>query len=392
MSSPVYLDHNATTPVAPEVADAMATALRQCYGNPSSAYRLGQAAAERVADARRSVASLIGARAENLVFTGCATEANNLALLSVARACPPGKRHLVISAVEHPAVTEPARHLEAQGWSLTVVPVDGTGRVSAEAVAEAVRPETALVSVMLANNEVGTLQPVADIARRLSGGGVLLHTDAAQAVGKIAVDVDGLEVDLLTVAGHKFRASKGIGALYIREGTPVSRILFGAGHERGLRPGTENVPAIIGLGVAAELARERLVQGGDRLRERRDQLHGLLRAAIPELCLNGHPEARLPNTLNVSFPRVSGQVLLAVASDTVMASVGSACHAGDSAPSGVLGAMGFDTERALGAVRLSTGWETTEDEVTTAAAALVHAWRRLASGGQAPRPRSDGRA
>ncbi|MCH4564156.1 cysteine desulfurase [Halomonas sp. EGI 63088] len=276
---------------------------------------------------------------------------------------------------------EPARHLAAQGWGLTIVPVDGMGRVSAEAVAEAVRPDTALVSVMLANNEVGTLQPIAEIATQLSGSGVLLHTDAAQAVGKVAVNVDALGVDLLTVAGHKFQASKGIGALYVRQGTPIRQILFGAGHERGLRPGTENVPAIIGLGVAAELAARHLAQPGSTLRDRRDQLHGRLGAAIPGLSLNGHPEDRLPNTLNVSFPQVSGQGLLAAASDAVMASVGAACHAGESAPSGVLGAMGLDTTRALGAVRLSVGWQTTEDEITRASDALIHAWQHLATGG-----------
>ncbi len=380
MTRPIYLDHNATTPVAPEVAKAMATALRESYGNPSSAYRLGQAAAERVSVARQSVASLIGATAEDLVFTGCATEANNLALLGVATACAPNKRHLVISAVEHPAVMAPARQLEAQGWRLTIVPVDATGRVSAKSVIDAVCPETALVSVMLANNEVGTLQPVADIARQLDNSDVLLHTDAAQAIGKIAVDVEALGIDLLTMAGHKFQASKGIGALYVRQGTPIRQILFGAGHERGLRPGTENVPAIIGLGVAAELAAKHLAQADTAMCDRRDQLHQLLSASIPGLRLNGHSEARLPNTLNVSFPYVSGQALLDAASDTVMASVGSACHAGESAPSGVLGAMGLDTERALGAVRLSVGWATTQNEVTTAADALVHAWRRLAYG------------
>lgn len=380
MPAPVYLDHNATTPVAPEVVEAMATALRNCFGNPSSNYSLGWQAAEQIAAARDAIASLIGAQADSLVFTGCATEANNLALLGVARARAPGKRHLVISAVEHPAVMAPARYLEAHGWSLTIVPVDETGQVSAEAVVNAVRPDTALVSTMLANNEVGTLQPVADIARRLAGRDVLLHTDAAQAVGKIAIDVETLGIDLLTIAGHKFQASKGVGALYVREGTPIRSVLFGAGHEKGLRPGTENVPAIIGLGVAAHLAARRLATNDTTLRDRRDLLHQRLGVAIPGLRLNGHAEARLPNTLNVSFPSVSGQALLDVARDTVMASVGSACHSGESTPSGVLGAMGLDTARALGAVRLSVGWDTTAEEIETAAAALVQAWRHLTDG------------
>lgn len=378
MSGPVYLDHNATTPVAAEVAAAMARALREDFGNPSSRYALGQAAARHVVVARQSVAALIGARPDNLVFTGCATEANNLAILGVARACDPDKRHLVISATEHPAVMEPARVLQAQGWELTVIAVDETGQVSAQDVAEALRPDTGLVSIMLANNEVGTLQPVADIARYTRSRGVLLHSDAAQAVGKIDVDVEALGVDLLTLAGHKFQASKGIGALYMRLGTPIRPILFGGGQEGGLRPGTENVPAIVGLGVAAELAAQRLAEKDDSLKACRDQLHERLKSAIPGLQLNGHLEARLPNTLNVSFPDVSGQELLAAASNAVMASVGSACHAEASAPSGVLGAMNLDPARAAGAVRLSTGWETTPTEVQQAAKALVNAWRVLA--------------
>ncbi|PHQ27069.1 cysteine desulfurase NifS [Marinobacter guineae] len=376
MPNPIYLDHNATTPVATEVAAAMCDALRNLYGNPSSGYFLGQAAAMAIADARQAVADLIGGNPEELIFTGCATEANNLALLGLARASA-DKRHLIISAVEHPAVMAPARYLESQGWGLTVVPVDEYGRVSADAVADAVTPDTTLVSIMLANNEVGTLQPVAEISRLLKGRNVLLHTDAAQAVGKLPVNVEDLGVDLLTVAGHKFQASKGIGALYVREGTPIRNILFGAGHERGLRPGTENVPAIIGLGVAAQLASQRLVLRDDRLCRHRDQLHERLRSAIPGLALNGHPEHRLPNTLNISFPGVTGKALLAAASETVLASVGSACHSDEEGPSGVLGAMGLRARRANGAVRLSTGWETTAEDIELAAHGLIQAWSQL---------------
>lgn len=379
MSNPVYLDHNATTPVAAQVADAMCDALRNTYGNPSSGYSRGQAAATAVADARQAVAHLIGGKSEELIFTGCATEANNLALLGVARAVAPDKRHLIVSAVEHPAVMAPARYLESQGWRLTVVPVDQYGRVSAEAVADAVAPDTALVSIMLANNEVGTLQPVAETSRLLNGRGILLHTDAAQAVGKLPVNVEDLGVGLLTVAGHKFQASKGVGALYVRKGTPIRNVLFGAGHEQGLRPGTENVPAITGLGVAAQLASQRLASRDDRLRRHRDQLHERLRAAIPGLALNGHPEHRLPNTLNLSFPEVTGKALLAAASDTVLASVGSACHSDEEGPSGVLGAMGLSARRANGAVRLSTGWETTTEDIELAANGLIEAWSQLTS-------------
>lgn len=376
MPNPIYLDHNATTPVATEVADAMSDALRMVYGNPSSSYSPGHTAAMAVAHARQALANLIGGDPDELVFTGCATEANNLALLGVARA-PTDKRHLIISAVEHPAVMAPARYLESQGWALTVIPVDGYGRVSAEAVADAFTPDTALVSIMLANNEVGTLQPVAEISRLLKGRNVLLHTDAAQAVGKLPVNVEDLGVDLLTVAGHKFQASKGIGALYVRAGTPIRNIQFGAGHERGLRPGTENVPAIIGLGVAAQLASQRLASRDDRLRRHRDQLHERLRSAIPGLALNGHPEHRLPNTLNLSFPGVTGTALLAAASDTMLASVGSACHSDEEGPSGVLGAMSLSAHRANGAVRLSTGWETTAEDIELAAHGLIKAWSQL---------------
>lgn len=376
MPNPVYLDHNATTPVATEVADAMSDSLRRMYGNPSSSYFPGQTAAIAIADARHAVANLLSSNPEELVFTGCATEANNLALLGVASAAV-DKRHLIISAVEHPAVMAPARYLESLGWALTVIPVDEFGRVSAEAVVDAITPDTALVSIMLANNEVGTLQPVAEISRLLNGRNVLLHTDAAQAIGKLPVNVEELGVDLLTLAGHKFQASKGIGALYVRKGTPIKNILFGAGHEQGLRPGTENVPAIVGLGVAAKLALQRLASRDDHLGKYRDQLHEQLRSAIPGLVLNGHPQHRLPNTLNLSFPDVTGKALLAEASDRVLASVGSACHSNEEGPSGVLGAMGLSALRANGAVRLSIGWETTTQDIEIAANGLIEAWLRL---------------
>jgi cysteine desulfurase len=377
MSDPVYLDYNATTPVAPEVADAMLPFLREQFGNPSSSHNRGQFAKAAVTDARQQVAALIGARPDEIVFTGCATEANNLALLGVAAASNEGKRHLVVSAVEHPAVTQPALHLRQLGWAVSVVPVDGQGRVAPEAVAAALRPDTALVSVMHANNEVGTIQPVAEIAALTRPRHILLHTDAAQSAGKIAVDVEALGVDLLTLAGHKFYATKGIGALYVRAGTPIRAITFGADQERGLRPGTENVPAIVGLGMAARLARERLPETTVQLRRWRDRLHARLAAAIPGLVLNGHPDERLPNTLHVSFPGVTGRALLHAATAEVAASLGSACHSEHDAVSGVLAAMGVDAARAAGAVRLSVGMMTADEDVDRAAAGLIAAWRRL---------------
>lgn len=254
MTDPVYLDHNATTPVAPDVFAAMAPWLQAHFGNPSSSHAPGRRAAQAVARAREEVAGLIGATPQEIVFTGCATEANNLALLGVAGAVGEGKRHLVISSIEHPAVTAPAMVLRAQGWDVTVVPVDEHGRVSPAAVEEALRPDTALVSVMHANNEVGTLQPIADIAGITRPRAILLHTDAAQSVGKLPVNVGALGVDLLTIAGHKFSAPKGIGALYVRHGTPIRSVLHGADQEHGLRPGTENVASIVALGAAAALA------------------------------------------------------------------------------------------------------------------------------------------
>jgi cysteine desulfurase len=373
MSAPIYLDYNATTPVAPEVADAMQPALYAGFGNPSSAHVRGAQARQAVAAARGEVAALIGVPADDIVFTGSATEANNLALLGSARALPE-KRHIVVSAVEHPAVMQPALHLRELGWEITIVPVDAAGRVDPAAVAAALRPDTALVSVMHANNEVGTLQPVAAIARLAHANGSLMHTDAAQSAGKVALDVTALDVDLLTLAGHKFYAPKGIGALYVKHGTPLKPILFGADQERGLRPGTENVAHIVGLGAAAKLAREQLPEATAKLAALRDELHRRLAAAVPGLLLNGHPEHRLPNTLHVSFPGVSGRDLLAACADSVSASVGSACHAHGDAVSGVLAAMGCDAARARGAVRLSVGRDTSAAELVRASAALVDAW------------------
>lgn len=377
MTTPIYLDYNATTPIAPEVAAAIRPWLETDYGNPSSGHAYGQSALAAVAQARTDVAALVGARAGEIVFTGNATEANNLALLGVARALP-HKRHLIVSAVEHPAVMQPALHLRDElGWDISIVPVDETGRTHAAAVAALLRPDTALVSVMLANNEVGTLQPVAEIAALAHANGTLMHTDAAQAAGKLPVLVGALDVDLMTLAFHKFYGPKGIGALYVKTGTPLKPILFGAGQEHGLRPGTENVALIVGAGETARLAHARLSQSAAHLAALRDRLWQALVAGVPGLQLNGHPDYRLPNTLHVSFPGVSGKAVLTEAASVVAASVGSACHAQGDAVSGVLAAMGCDAARARGAVRLSVGRETVAGEIDQAAVALVAAWRRL---------------
>ena len=370
MSGPVYLDYNATTPVAAEVVEAMLPYLVEHFGNPSSSHFHGKKTAQAVRAARESVANLLGAAADEIVFTGSATEANNLALLGVARALAGKKRHLVVSAVEHPAVIAPALYLQSEGWELSVIPVDAYARVDPADIAAALRPDTALVSIMHANNEVGTIQPVAEIAAITKARGILLHTDAAQSAGKIAVNVDALGVDLLTLAGHKFYAPKGVGALYVRTGTPIKPIQFGAEQEHGLRPGTENVSQMVGLGAAARLARERLPAATQKLRLLRDALHQRLAATVPGLMLNGHPSERLPNTLHVSFPGIAGRELLSRVAGRVAASVGSACHSETDAVSGVLAAMGCDANRARGAVRLSLGWVSTPEDIEAAAAAL----------------------
>jgi cysteine desulfurase len=377
MRLPIYLDYNATTPVAPEVADAMDPFLREAFGNPSSSHHYGRRAHEAIENARGNVAALIGARLNEITFTGCATEANNLALRGVAYALQTRKRHIVVSGVEHPAVLEPALWLRAQGWDLSVVPVDQYGWVDPADVGKALRDDTALVSIMHANNEVGTIQPIAEIAALAHGCGALMHTDAAQSPGKLAVDVDELQVDLLSLAGHKFYATKGVGALYVRRGTDIGPDLRGAGQEYGLRPGTENVPGIVGLGTAAHLAANGLAQDSPRLQRLRDEFQQLLQQGIPELALNGHPSKRLPNTLNVSFPHVSGRDLLRRVEDDVAASVGSACHSESDRVSGVLAAMNIGPARAMGAVRFSVGRYSTLDEITSASEALVSAWKRL---------------
>lgn len=377
MTDPVYLDYNATTPIAPEVLEAMLPWLREQHGNPSSSHPFGKRAAQAVATARQHVASLVGAQPNEILFTGCATESNNLAITGVAQALAPAKRHVVVSAVEHPAVMASALALRSQGWEVTVVPVDGAGRISLDQLERSLGDDTALVSVMHSNNEVGTLQPIREIAALTRPRGIVLHTDAAQSAGKVPLDVDELGVDLLTIAGHKFYAPKGIAALYVRAGTPIRAVLHGAGQEQGLRSGTENVASIVALGAASLMARTFLTSTMAHLRKARERLHAKLGASIPGLALNGDPDKRLPNTLHVSFPGVSGRALLAAVADTVAASVGMACHSEQDTVSGVLAAMDVDADRATGAVRLSVGRMTTDEDVDRAAAALAAAWKQL---------------
>jgi cysteine desulfurase len=374
---PVYLDHNATTPLLPEVVDAMLPYLREHFGNPSSAHVYGRRAREAVDRARAQVAALLGATPEEIFFVAHGTEANNLAIRGVVAALPE-KRHLVTSVIEHPATTEPCRELEKHGTRVTWLPVDGDGRVRVSEAVAALGSDTALVTLMHANNETGVLQPIAEVAHEARARGVLVHTDAAQSVGKLPVSVGALGVDLLTVVGHKLGAPKGVGALYVRRGTPLRPVLLGAGHERGLRPGTENVASLVGLGAACEVALRTVEGEAARVRGLCGELWTRLRARVPGLVLNGHPEARLPNTLNVRFPGVSGTALLAAVPE-VAASTGSACHAGEESASSIITAMGVEPGAALGSVRLSLGRTTTLADVMTAADALVGAWRRLSS-------------
>jgi cysteine desulfurase len=369
-SDPIYLDHNATTPILPEVVEAMLPYLREHFGNPSSSHIYGQRARLGVERAREQVAALLGSEPDEIVFVAGGTEANNLAIRGVAEHTT--RRHIVTSSVEHPATAQPCATLERRGFEVSRVAVDQHGQVPVEAVRPCVRGDTALVTVMLAQNETGTLMPVSGLARLAHEQGALVHTDAAQAVGKIPTRVDELGVDLLSVAGHKLYAPKGIGALYVRRGTKLTPLVLGAGHERGFRPGTENVPFIVGLGAACEIARRDLDVEPKRQRELRDELWERLRAAIPGLRLNGHPMDRLPNTLNVSFPRVRGSAVLAAAPE-IAASTGSACHEGGETASAVLLDMGLEPAVALGAVRLSIGRSTTRAEIGLAVQALVRA-------------------
>lgn len=374
--TPIYLDYNATTPVLPQVRDALLPFLDTHFGNPSSDHPYGRAAAEAVQRARQQVADLLGCAADEIVFTSGGSESDNWALVGRVWAAGSDRAHIITTVVEHPAVLNTCRFLERRGVAVTYLPVDGTGQVDPDDVRRALRPETVVVSVMHANNEVGTLQPIAEIAAICGEAGVPLHTDAAQSVGKVPTRVDDLGVDMLTIAGHKLYAPKGIGALYVRRGTALEPLVHGAGHEGGRRAGTENVPWMVALGAAAALAHATLETEAARQQALRDRLQQLLEEKAGGVTLNGHPTDRLPNTLNVRFAGIDGNALLAAVPE-VAASTGSACHAGETEPSAVLLAMGIPPAEAVGAVRLSLGRLTTEDEIERAAEALAAGVARL---------------
>ncbi|MGH2495398.1 MAG: cysteine desulfurase family protein [Ktedonobacteraceae bacterium] len=368
---PIYLDYNATTPVDPAVVEAMLPYLSSQFGNPSSSHRYGYTAHEAVDRARLQVATLLGCEPDEIIFTGGGSESDNLAIRGIALARKARGNHIITQVTEHPAVLNTCRALERlHGFRVTYLPVDAYGRVNPDDVEAAAGDSTVLITIMHANNETGALQPLTDIARIAHRHGALLHSDAAQSVGKIPTIVSELGVDLLTIAGHKLYAPKGIGALYVRRGLQLEPVIYGGGQESGRRAGTENVASMVALGAACKLAYAQLPESLTRLRDLRDRLHHRLEQELPgRIHLNGHESQRLPNTLNVSVEGVIGEEVLA-ATPQIASSTGSACHEGNTEPSPVLMAMGHKRETALGALRLTLGRWSTEEEIERAARLL----------------------
>ncbi len=380
-SDVIYLDYAATTPCDPRVVRAMLPYFSERFGNPSSrSHQPGREAAVAVDEARRAVAQALGVRSSEVVFTAGATEANNIALRGVAEVLKARGRHLITQVSEHPAVLEPLRRLQRQGWELTVVGVDRRGVVSLEEIESAMRADTVLVSLMAVNNETGTIQPVAEIARLAHARGALLHCDAAQAVGKVPVDVETLGADLLSLSAHKFYGPKGVGALVVRRTAAVAPepVLDGSSQEGGLRPGTLNVPGIVGLGAAAELAAAEVEEEGARLSALRNLLEDRLHEELGGVHVHGDPLRRVPGTTNLGFEGVDGEALVA-SLGTVAASPGAACSSGSPAPSRVLTSMGVADDLARASLRFSLGRPTTREEVERAAARVIEAVGRLRS-------------
>jgi len=361
----IYLDHNATTPLLPAVVERMTAVLRDEFGNPSSVHHFGQQAKAVIDEARTDAANLIGAEPSEVLFTSGGTEADNIAIRGAAEALETtGRRHLVASAIEHEAVLNTLKALAKRGWRVTLLPVDQSGVVSPAALREALADDTAVVSVMHANNEIGTIQPVAELARVARERGALFHTDAVQSAGKIAVDVKTLGVDMLSMSAHKFYGPKGVGALWIRRGLRVMPLLTGGRQERSRRAGTENVSGIVGMGVAARIASGKMAEEGRRLSALRDRLETGILGAVPGTAVNGSPGARVPNTSNISFDRVEAEsLLIALDLQGVAVSTGSACSSGTLEPSHVLKAMGFNAHRTQNSIRFSLGAANTEAEI-----------------------------
>ena len=359
----VYLDNNATTPLDPRVAEKMAAFLKEHFGNPSSLYPIGRKAKEIVTESREAVAGFLGAHRSEITFTGSGTEADNFALNGVLDANP-DKNEIVTSVVEHPAILETARYLEKKGVKVSYVPVDGTGLIDLDFLRDAVTPRTALISIIHANNEIGTIQPIADVVRIAHDKGALVHTDAVQAFGKIEVNADKLGVDLLTVSAHKIYGPKGIGALYIRRGTDIRPFLHGGHQERGLRAGTENTSGIIGFGEAARILTERWKKDKDRIEKLASRLKAGIEDRVPKVKFNGHPEKRVKSTLNFAFPGLEAEaILLALATKEIYVSTGSACSEDSEEASYVLLAIGLKPEIARSCIRMSLGRFNTDEDV-----------------------------
>lgn len=367
----IYMDNAATTATRPEVLEAMLPYFTQHYGNPSSIHGVGRDARRAVEKARGQVAAALGAQPREIYFTAGGSESDNWAIRCAAKALEKKGRHIITSQIEHHAVLHTCAYLEKQGYEVTYLPVDGDGLVSVEDVKKAIRPDTVLITIMAANNEIGTLQPIAEIGKAAHEAGVLFHTDAVQAVGAIPVDVNEWNVDMLSLSGHKFHAPKGVGALYVRKGVKISNLIFGGAQERGLRAGTENLPGIVGLGAAIELAVSELPEYRSRMTALRDKLIDGILATIPDVRLNGHRTQRLPANVNVSVRYIEGEALLMrLDLAGVEASSGSACTSGSLDPSHVLLAIGLPHEIAHGSLRLSLGNDTTEADVDYVLATL----------------------
>ncbi|MBU0765489.1 MAG: selenide, water dikinase SelD [Bacteroidetes bacterium] len=373
---PIYLDYNATTPVDREVVNAMRPYLEEHFGNPSSSHRYGIETKKAVEKARRQVAALLNCQTDEVIFTGSATESNNFAIKGTAYANRNKGNHIITSAVEHPAVIEVCKWLEANGFLVTYIPVDEFGLVNVAEIENAITPQTILITVMHANNEVGTIQPVQEIAELSGRHKIIMHTDAAQSVGKISVNVNELGINLLSVAGHKLYAPKGIGALYIRHGTNPEKIIHGADHEQNRRAGTENVLEIVGLGQACEIAKCDLEKNMQHTIMMRDRLHGGLQEKLEDIKLNGHPEKRLPNTLSIGFRNIEANVILSEI-EGIAASAGASCHSDSVDVSSVLKAMNVPPDYAMGTIRFSTGKMTTADEIDRAVKIISDAVKRL---------------
>ena len=377
----IYLDHNATTPLDPVVADRMAQALKEVWGNASSVHHFGQQAKAALDEARTSVATLLSADPSEIVFTAGGTEADNIAIRGAAEALEPsGRKHLITCAIEHEAVLQTMRAMARRGWRVTTLPVDTSGIVSVDRLREAITDDTALVSVMHANNEIGTVQPIAELAAIAHEKGALFHTDAVQSAGKLPLDVRALGVDLLSIAAHKFYGPKGAGALWVKRGVRLLPFMTGGRQERNRRAGTENVPALVGLGVAAATAAKKIATEGPRLAALRDRLETGILAAVPGTERNGAAAPRVPNTTNVSVERVEAESLL-IGLDLagIAVSSGSACSSGTLEPSHVLKAMGYPHVRTLGSIRFSLGASNTEADVDRVIAALPPIVEKLRS-------------